>query len=59
MALRAVDLGLPEQDKREKDYQDFLRMEMANDGAPVFFNKYHRGFVNKTTPVEYSVYDKY
>lgn len=59
ISLRALDLGLPEADRREMDYQKFLAMEMADDGGMVKFNRYFKGFVNKTTPVEYSAYDNY
>lgn len=58
MALRAVDLGLPEREQREIDYQKFLKMEMASDGANIYYlNKYDISYINKTTPVEYSIYD--
>lgn len=58
MALRAVDLGLPEVQQREADYQKMLDLEMNSDGANVKFNKYNLGFFNKTTPSEWSVNDR-
>lgn len=58
LALRAVNLGLPEVDRREQDYRDFLAIEMANDGANVEYNRFEKGFANKTTPEDWSVYDR-
>ena len=58
IALRAVNLGLPESDRRESDYNRALTIQMTNDGANVYYNKYEKGFVNKTTPDDWSVYDR-
>jgi hypothetical protein len=58
IALRAVNLGLPEVDRREADYQRFLTLEMTNDGANVEYNKFEKGFANKTTPEDWSIYDR-
>lgn len=58
IALRAINLGLPEADRRENDYQTFLALETTNDGANVKYNKYEEGFVNKTTPDDWSIYDR-
>ncbi len=57
IALRAVNLGLPEADRREADYQAFLNIEMNNDGANVDFNLFESGLVNKTTPDDWSIHD--
>lgn len=58
IALRAVNLGLPEADRREADYREFLAIEMNNDGANVEYNRFEKGFANKTTPEDWSVYDR-
>lgn len=58
LALRAVNLGLPEAERREADYRDFLALEANNDGANVEYNKYEVGFSNKTTPEDWSIYDR-
>lgn len=58
IALRAVNLGLPEADRREADYQNLLSLETTNDGANVKFNLFEEGLTNKTTPDEWSVYDR-
>lgn len=58
IALRAVNLGLPEADRREAQYQKFLTLEMNNDGANVQYNMFEKGFANKTTPDDWSVYDR-
>lgn len=58
ISLRAVNLGLPEADRRESDYLKYLELEMNNDGANVSYNLFEKGFVNKTTPDDWSVYDK-
>lgn len=53
--LRAVNLGFPEAAQRESNYLKQLEQEMADDGANVLFNTASSGFINKTTPVEWSV----
>jgi hypothetical protein len=58
LSLRAVNLGLPEADRREADYRNLLTIEMNNDGANVQYNLFEEGFVNKTTPEDWSVYDR-
>lgn len=58
LSLRAVNLGLPEADRREADYRDLLTIEMNNDGANVQYNLFEEGFANKTTPEDWSVYDR-
>ena len=58
IALRAVNLGLPEVDRREAEYQKFLTLEMNNDGANVQYNMFEKGFANKTTPEDWSIYDR-
>jgi hypothetical protein len=58
IALRAVNLGLPEVDRREIEYQKFLTLEMNNDGANVQYNMFEKGFANKTTPEDWSIYDR-
>ena len=58
IALRAVNLGLPEADRREAQYQKFLALEMNNDGANVQYNMFEKGFANKTTSEDWSVYDR-
>lgn len=57
IALRAVNLGLPEADRREADYQTFLSIVMNNDGANVDFNLFDAGLTNKTTPDDWSIHD--
>lgn len=57
IALRAVNLGLPEADRRESDYLKFLALEMNDDGANVNFNKFGECVSNKTTPADWSAYD--
>ena len=58
LSLRAVNLGLPEADRREADYRNLLTIEMNNDGANVQYNLFEKGFANKTTPEDWSVYDR-
>lgn len=58
LSLRAVNLGLPEADRREADYRNLLTIEMNNDGANVQYNLFEEGFANKTTPEDWSVYDR-
>lgn len=58
LALRSVNLGLPEVDRREDDYQRFLALETTSDGANVQYNMFEKGFANKTTPEDWSVYDR-
>ena len=58
LSLRAVNLGLPEADRREADYRNLLTIEMNNDGANVQYNLFEEGFANKTTPDDWSVYDR-
>lgn len=58
LALRAVNLGLPEIDRREDDYQRFLALETTSDGANVQYNMFEKGFANKTTPEDWSIYDR-
>lgn len=58
LSLRAVNLGLPEADRREADYRNLLTIEMNNDGANVQYNMFEVGFANKTTPEDWSVYDR-
>ena len=58
LSLRAVNLGLPEADRREADYRNLLAIEMNNDGANVQYNLFEEGFANKTTPEDWSVYDR-
>jgi hypothetical protein len=58
LSLRAVNLGLPEVDRREADYRNLLTIEMNNDGANVQYNLFEEGFANKTTPEDWSVYDR-
>lgn len=58
LSLRAVNLGLPEADRREADYRNLLTIEMNNDGANVQYNMFEEGFANKTTPEDWSVYDR-
>ena len=58
LSLRAVNLGLPEADRREADYRNLLTIEMNNDGANVQYNLFEEGFDNKTTPEDWSVYDR-
>lgn len=58
LSLRAVNLGLPEADRREEDYRNLLTIEMNNDGANVQYNLFEEGFANKTTPEDWSVYDR-
>lgn len=57
ISLRAVNLGLPEADRREADYQTLLNIEMNNDGANVNYNLFDCGFTNKTTPDDWSIND--
>ena len=57
IALRAVNLGLPEAERREADYQTLLSIEMNNDGANVNYNLFETGFTNKTTPDDWSIND--
>lgn len=54
IALRAVNLGLAEADRREADYQSFLQAETVNDGANVQYNIFDGELVNKTTPSDWS-----
>jgi hypothetical protein len=56
IALRAVNLGLPEAERREADYVDKLEKCMAKDGGNMKFNLYAETLVNKTTPVLWSQY---
>lgn len=58
LSLRAVNLGLPEAERREADYRNLLAIEMNNDGANVQYNLFEEGFANKTTPDDWSVYDR-
>ncbi len=58
IALRAVNLGLPEAERREADYQTLLSIEMNNDGANVDYNLFEEGFANKTTPDDWSANDR-
>lgn len=58
LSLRAVNLGLPEADRREADYRNLLTIEMNNDGANVQYNLFEEGFANKTTPEDWSIYDR-
>ena len=58
IALRAINLGLPEADRRDAEYRDFLNIEMVNDGANVEYNRFEKGFANKTTPEDWSIYDR-
>ena len=44
LSLRAVNLGLPEADRREADYRNLLTIEMNNDGANVQYNLFEEGF---------------
>jgi hypothetical protein len=54
IALRAKNLGLPEAQLRENDYQERLQSRMAKDGGNIKFNMYEQPIINKTTPVEWS-----
>ena len=54
IALRAVNLGFPEADRRESDYQDKLEKCVTKDGGNMKFNVYEEVLVNKTTPVLWS-----
>lgn len=54
LALRAVNLGLPEAERREADYQERLAKCVAKDGGNMKFSLYETNFVNKTTPVLWS-----
>lgn len=58
IALRAINLGLPEADRREADYRDMLAQEMTNDGANVNYNLFEECLTNKTTPDDWSSYDR-
>lgn len=58
LSLRAVNLGLPEAERREQDYRDLLALETTNDGANVDFNLFEKSLVNKTTPDDWSIYDR-
>ena len=58
IAIRAVNLGLPEADRRESDYRNLLALEMTNDGANVRYNMFEQSVINKTTPEDWSVYDR-
>lgn len=56
IALRAINLGFDEADRREADYQDRLQKCVAKDGGNMKFNVHAESFVNKTTPVMWSQY---
>lgn len=56
IALRAVNLGFPEAERREADYQERLAKCVAKDGGNMKFSLYETNFVNKTTPVLWSQY---
>ena len=58
IAIRAVNLGLPEADRRESDYRNLLALEMTNDGANVRYNMFEQSVINKTTPEDWSIYDR-
>lgn len=58
IALRATNLQLPEVERRNADYREFLALEMTNDGANVQYNMFEKGFANKTTPEDWSIYDR-
>lgn len=50
IALRAVNLGFEEAGARDADYRTALTLEMATDGANVYYNKFETEFEIKTTP---------
>ena len=56
IALRAVNLGFPEADRREADYQDKLDKCVSKDGGNMKYNVHSEVLVNKTTPVLWSPY---
>ena len=56
IALRAVNLGLPEVDRREADYQDKLDKCVSKDGGNMKYNVHSEVLVNKTTQVLWSPY---
>jgi len=56
IALRSVNLGFPDADRREADYQDRLAKCVAKDGGNMKFNLNGEVLVNKTTPVLWSQY---
>lgn len=54
MSLRAKNLGLPEMQMREQDYQERLESRMVKDGGNIQFNQFEHPFINKTTPIEWN-----
>ena len=54
LALRAKNLGLPEMQMREQDYQERLESRMVKDGGNIQFNQFQHPFINKTTPIEWN-----
>lgn len=54
LALRAKNLGLPEMQLREQDYQTRLESRMVKDGGNIQFNQFSHPFINKTTPIEWN-----
>ena len=54
LALRAINLGLPEAQLRDQDYRERLEAKMVKDGGNIKFNMFVQPFINKTTPVEWN-----
>lgn len=54
IALRAKNLGLPEMNLREQDYQERLESKMVKDGGNIKYNMFEHPFINKTTPIEWN-----
>lgn len=54
IALRAKNLGLPEAQLREQDYQERLESKMVKDGGNIQFNMFSHPYINKTTPVDWN-----
>lgn len=54
ISLRAKNLGLPEAQWREQDYQERLQSKMVKDGGNIKFNMYVQPYINKTTPIDWN-----
>ena len=54
LALRAINLGLPEAQLRDQDYRERLENKIVRDGGNIKFNMFVKPFINKTTPVEWN-----
>ena len=55
ISLRALNLGFPDADRREQDYQNRLEWLIQKDGGKMKMNIFVPQLINKTTPVEWGV----